>query len=228
MEKFIVDGLVLLVFVVTVIHFARRGFAKTVLSAAVTVGAVIVANLFGGQVGQWLNTSFIESNVVEMVRAGLEGLSQNLSESMNAEQIQAALSPQLAQILSFLKIDVEGLAQSIVSGMDISALAQQIGGPLAATVSQALGIVITFVVAVVVLKVAAMLVDGIFHLPVLRTLNGFMGCVLGVIVGFCLCLIFANLFHVIMVLLSGDHPSLSAYILPEGSVLYSWLLGLHF
>lgn len=226
MEKYVVDGLMLLIFGATVLYFGKRGFALTVMTAVVTVGAVILAKLFGALVGAWLCDAFVESYMVDLVRMGLDSVLDKLTENMDPQQLLAALPEQVSRLLELIHFDVNSLAQNLGSGMDIGALAQQIGAPLAKAVSETLGVLLTFLVSLVGLKILSRLVDGIFHLPILSGINGFLGVMLGVVIGFCACLIAANLFHVAVTLLSAKNPALGAYVLPEGSVLYRWFLEL--
>lgn len=224
MEKYIVDGLLVLIFAATVIHFGKQGFAKSVLSAVVSIGAIIVAWMFGKTVGAWLNEVFVSNAIVEMVRSALDKVRDYAVNNMSAEEILAVFPEQLRQILGYVNLDPEGLIQNVMSGVDLTEFAQEIGGTVAKAVSNGLGMVITYFAAFVALKLAATLVDGIFHLPVLNSLNGAMGAVLGMAIGFCICFIFANLFHAVMVVLSANNPELSAFIMPEGTVLYSFFL----
>lgn len=228
MEKLIVDGLVLLVFVATVIYFGKQGFARTVLTATVSIGAIVVAWIFGKPVGAFLDTAFLQGGIVDMVHAGLEKIAQYAAQNMSASQIMEQFPEYLRQLLGYVNLDAETLVANVLSGVDLEALSHQIGEPVSAAVAGGLGIVITYIVAFVALKIAAAMVDGIFHLPILNSLNGLMGAVLGAAIGFCFCLLFANLFHTVAVLLSADHAEMARFILPEGSVLYRWLLELHF
>lgn len=224
MERWIVDGGLAVIFLVTVLTYWRRGFTKTVLGAISLIGALVLALVFADTVGAWLNAQFLEKAVVESISTALN---EHWEAGITPQELIDSLPGSFRQLIDLIGLDVSSIVKGADISQGLSALAEPIGKEIAVSVSFGLGFTVAFIVAYICTEIVTSLVGKIVKLPVLHTMDSLLGLALGLIIGFGLTFLGAHLFHVIMVMLSAKNTAVTPYLMPEGSILYRWLLSLH-
>ena len=179
--SYILDGALLLVIILTIFVYYKRGFVRAVLGFGKTLLSYICAAAFGRLVGGYLAEKFFDKNITDIVYNTLE--KNNLGDKM--EKIPAALRA----VAEKCGVDVD----SLISGADgqewVLEASEKIGGAISYVVSIIAGYILVFVVAYLVFLLGAFILETLVELPVLRTLNRLLGLCLG-----CLCsIVFAFL-----------------------------------
>lgn len=208
----VLDILTAAVLVLCAVSAARRGFFKTAIGLVGTFVALGAAVVFGGGAGDWLNAKWIENAFQSAVGDYLSNFVTTgegaPSFTAQLEKLFSSMPDVLREFLSRYSVtaaDVQKVIASAVGDEAKSAVTTAIATPLANAVSAAAGFVLVFVLALLVIRIATFVVDAVLKLPVLKSLNGGMGILLGILEG-----------AIIMMILAGVvtylAPFISSYI----------------
>lgn len=176
-----------LAFAVLTIFIARKkGFVLTLLDFAAFFLAVFLAIPVSGWLAEGVYNTFISQSVVTALESQLPSAA---SSAEIAAQVNAVLSdfPDfVTAYASSIGIDILEISRRVsAAGASAGSLAQtveaNIVAPIVTAVCKAIIFVILLIIFVILLKIAARLINQFFKLPVLKTLNGTLGAVLGVL-----------------------------------------------
>ncbi len=176
-----------LAFAVLTIFIARKkGFVLTLLDFAAFFLAVFLAIPVSGWLAEGVYNTFISQSVVTALESQLPSAA---SSAEIAAQVNAVLSdfPDfVTAYASSIGIDISEISRRVsAAGASAGSLAQtveaNIVAPIVTAVCKAIIFVILLIIFVILLKIAARLINQFFKLPVLKTLNGTLGAVLGVL-----------------------------------------------
>lgn len=176
-----------LAFAVLTIFIARKkGFVLTLLDFAAFFLAVFLAIPVSGWLAEGVYNTFISQSVVTALESQLPSAA---SSAEIAAQVNAVLSdfPDfVTAYASSIGIDISEISRQVsAAGASAGSLAQtveaNIVAPIVTAVCKAIIFVILLIIFVILLKIAARLINQFFKLPVLKTLNGTLGAVLGVL-----------------------------------------------
>lgn len=180
--QFALDGILLVFFLLFLLVGVRRGFIR---SAAHFLGAVLsacLAGALGGLAAQWLFDSFFRGALVEKIQESIS--------TLGAGDLAAAAQGFLSSLPDFVlrALESAGITVSSITG----GLESQTG-QAAEVVADALSpvfvgflkvlavIVLYLLFMMVVVRALADLLSGVFHLPLLRQVNGLLGGVFGLL-----------------------------------------------
>ncbi len=176
-----------LAFAVLTIFIARKkGFVLTLLDFAAFFLAVFLAIPVSGWLAEGVYNTFISQSVVTALESQLPSAA---SSAEIAAQVNAVLSdfPDfVTDYASSIGIDISEISRQVsAAGASAGSLAQtveaNIVAPIVTAVCKAIIFVILLIIFVILLKIAARLINQFFKLPVLKTLNGTLGAILGVL-----------------------------------------------
>lgn len=176
-----------LAFAVLTIFIARKkGFVLTLLDFAAFFLAVFLAIPVSGWLAEGVYNTFISQSVVTALESQLPSAA---SSAEIAAQVNAVLSdfPDfVTAYASSIGIDISEISRQVsAAGASAGSLAQtveaDIVAPIVTAVCKAIIFVILLIIFVILLKIAARLINQFFKLPVLKTLNGTLGAILGVL-----------------------------------------------
>lgn len=148
--------------------------------------AVFLAIPVSGWLAEGVYNTFISQGVVTALETQLPSAA---SSSEIAAQVNAVLGnfPDfVTSYASSIGIDISEISRQVsAAGASAGSLAQtveaNIVAPIVTAVCKAIIFVILLIVFLIVLKIAARLINQFFKLPVLKTLNGTLGALLGVL-----------------------------------------------
>lgn len=176
-----------LAFAVLTIFIARKkGFVLTLLDFAAFFLAVFLAIPVSGWLAEGVYNTFISQSVVTALESQLPSAA---SSAEIAAQVNAVLSdfPDfVTAYASSIGIDISEISRQVsAASASAGSLAQtveaNIVAPIVTAVCKAIIFVILLIIFVILLKIAARLINQFFKLPVLKTLNGTLGAILGVL-----------------------------------------------
>jgi uncharacterized membrane protein required for colicin V production len=186
---YILDGLVIIIFLLAVWLGYRRGFFKSIIQLVGCIAAVMIASglsapLAAGIYDQFFSKSIqgqiqdqIEKAGTESVETALGGVLDELPDSVvnalslfdlgTAEQVKDKLSDSLEGSVTQISQHVE----------------QQVVRPAAVSLLRVLCFFILFILFTVFVGIIASAVGKLFKLPVLRQADGLLGAMLGAVQG---------------------------------------------
>ncbi len=215
MTILLIDLILAAILVLACISGYRKGFIKALIGLVGTVAALIVATVFSGALGMWINDTFAHQAVQNVIS---ENVSSALESDPEAGQLvfgavdRYVFSSGISAEEYVARIQEEGYdAVDAVS----SELAQSISVPLCKSIAY----LVLFVLASAVLRIAAHILDRIFRLPVLKTANRLLGLLLGALCGLLLVMLLSRLFVCILPWLAGNFPQVFQEDLPSKALL---------
>lgn len=192
---YLLDGLVIIIFLLAVLLGYRRGFFKSIIQLTGCLAAILIASglstpLASGIYNQFISGSVqkhiqsqIEKTGKESVETALDGVLEDLPDSVvnaltmfdlgTAQQIKDKLS-------GSLEGDIVKISRSVED---------KIVRPAAVSLLRIVCLFILFVIFMILVGIVASMVGRLFKLPVLRQADGTLGGLLGAVQGFVLVLV---------------------------------------
>lgn len=179
MGHVLLDLAFLLVCVFFVFLYAKRGLIKSLVHFFKTLLAFVIAFLLGDKLGAVLCDKWIGGAVNNFVYGKIQALYANASDGLSADAM-------LKEFPSFLR--TESMQQTL-SGMEgsgdamVQSATDAISAPIATAISNVLGYVAVFLLALVFLWIAAALLTKIVErITILGTLNTVLGGIFGFVI----------------------------------------------
>lgn len=179
----VLDAIIVILFLIPVIGGFRRGFVKTVFRCGKFTVALVFAFSFAKKLGLWLRDKFIYDRVAEKVSGFL---ASGDAGDVTAENLADAVPSGFSRILSFFGADVEDLAASATEAghAALSEFTDSITLAAANVLSVVLAFFLILLLGWAVLWIFGKLLNGIVtHLPVIKQCNTLLGGILGILIG---------------------------------------------
>lgn len=176
-----------LAFAVLTIFIARKkGFVLSLLDFAAFFLAVFLAIPISGWLAEGVYNTFISQSVVTALEAQLPSAASGAEIAAQVNAVLSDFPDFVTAYASSIGIDISEISRQVsAAGASTGSLAQtveaNIVAPIVTAVCKAIIFVILLIIFVILLKIAARLINQFFKLPVLKTLNGTLGAVLGVL-----------------------------------------------
>lgn len=181
----ILDIFFLLFAVLTILISRKKGFVLSLLDFAAFFLALFLAIPVSGWLAQSVYNTFISQSVVTALEAQLPSSASGAEIAAQVNAVLGNFPDFVTSYASSIGIDISEISRQVsAAGASVGSLAQtveaNIVAPIVTAVCKAIIFVILLIVFLIVLKIAARLINQFFKLPVLKTLNGTLGAVLGV------------------------------------------------
>lgn len=176
-----------LAFAVLTIFIARKkGFVLTLLDFAAFFLAVFLAIPVSGWLAEGVYNTFISQSVVTALESQLPSAASGAEIAAQVNAVLSDFPDFVTAYASSIGIDISEISRQVsAAGASAGSLAQtveaNIVAPIVTAVCKAIIFVILLIIFVILLKIAARLINQFFKLPVLKTLNGTLGAILGVL-----------------------------------------------
>ena len=196
----LLDVVSVVILVVCIWSAARRGFVKTIIGFVGTLLAVAAAAIFGPAAASVIRVRlvgpFFERTVGDYLMTYMSGVGES-AEAFAAQfnQLLAEMPEVLEAYLRRFSVSPEEVRQSFeASSLESAkdAAVSAISTPLSQAVSNALGFLLVFVAALLLIKLLTVLLDTAAKLPLLRSVNKGLGVALGAVQGVLIVLVFAG------------------------------------
>lgn len=193
--NYILDLALIMIFVITITVYYKRGFVKSVLGLGKVILAVVFSSMFGRALGQVLADKFMNAKMTGLIHSNLTGLYDAGTEAFDLSVLAGKIPPSLGLLAEKSGVNMDKLlsgysADTAASGDKLYELSEKIALPIAGFISAVLGFIIVFIVAYLLLMLASFVIEAIAELPIIRGVNRLLGLLLGVVCAF----IFAFLF----------------------------------
>ncbi len=226
--KYFLDLSLALLILATVITCWRRGFIRSVLGAAKTLVAAIVAYLFGSAASAWLESRYLLSHVTGVI---YDRLLDTLGQGDGHFDLSAVLNnlpDWLKTLLGVFRVDVSGIEDAYGSVTDGSAetlreMAESIGQPVAHVLSDVAAYAVLFFGTILVLTLLSFLLGKIADLPVIRTCDRFLGFFLGVLGAILYASAYTLLLYLVLSFVQTSYEQLGFSQAFEQTILFRWV-----
>lgn len=186
--KYVIDGILLLILLISCISGVRKGFIKTFFGLGAAIFSVIISFSFKGTVAKIFSDRWFYSIVYDKVYTYVDGIKETVNTT--GESITNALN---SGILKYFDIgNIEILDTGSVENISKS-VATPVSGILSETVAFVILFFATFILVTLLLKI----IDAVVKLPVLSQLNGLLGFAAGLLKGLIVCFVVSAIFKII-------------------------------
>ena len=227
----ILDGIIILIVAVAIIRGARRGLVTALFDMFTFIAAVIVAAVFKNPVAEYIMKTPIFESAKNNLTSALATAIKNAGGSIDTSGMISAFEKDNASLVGIIEMfggdlsSVQSYVDSYVAVNEESLAentARFIMEPAANACSIVLAFAIVFLASLVVLWLLHKLLNLVFKLPILSTVNKAGGIFIGIAAAF----LYASLFVALAAPLLAN-PELFGFTLPErlieNSYIFSYL-----
>lgn len=223
---YLLDGAMIVLFLVMVLIGRRRGFIKTIAGVAAFVVALALAAMLGGPVSEFVYGRTVEPAVVNSIDAQVgEG-------SAAAEKLDLALVDMpnfVTNILKNAQIESGADLMEKLSGAQegetvAQSISRQVVSPVVIPLLKVLCSLLLFLAVLIVVTILFKAFNVVAKLPLLKQLNKSLGALAGAVLGVLWVFFAVSVLQVIAAL--GVTPLINAELL-HSTVLVNWLCGVN-
>jgi uncharacterized membrane protein required for colicin V production len=194
--NFVIDAIILIIFVLILWIAARRGFIKSFMSLISTVASGIIAYAFTPWLANIINEKFMLGKISDDIATTLQGFSLDVGAGSGlfnldklAETILGNNAPDnLMDMLTRYRTNLSDFIDRIrgltgVTKETVDGVADSVANKTSFSLSSIIAFIALFIGAFLVLKLITWILNTIFKAPVLSTANKIFGFLLGVVEG---------------------------------------------
>ena len=200
--EYMFDIFLLLVLILVTVISTKRGFVRSVWSSVIIIGSYVIAYAWGPAFGEYFCLDFILPRVTEYIFQIISSMIIPNEGTYDLSALFASLPEEFVILAESCGASLESLQEEFVSAIAMSQeqlydMANSIALPVSSTLSHAIGIIITYFASVIILTVIGFIVKIISKIPLIKTLDGVLGFIFGIIKGIviiCLICVVAAIF----------------------------------
>ena len=224
--KYLLDAVVILIFLLCVFIGHKRGFIKTVAGIVAFLAALAVSTLLSGPVAGLVYDKAVEPTVIETVETQYEQVKGTEIEKLN--NAYESLPTMVKNLLAQTGItDVDALTQKMPTGVDtsVSESVNAVVEPLLLPLIKALCSLVLFFIAYIAASIVLRVLNIIAKLPLLKQLNKTLGLVGGIVSGALWALLAVTVIQVLAATGSAD-STITLQTVSE-TVVVNWVAGIN-
>lgn len=179
---YLIDAVVVLIFVCVVLDARRRGFVKMVLSLIAAIISIVIAGEISGPVAVKINDAYVRDIIIEEIDNNLN------VEEITAEDfavIEESLPSEITEIAKEADISIEEIisqaadAEGNIAENIVGLAEEKIIIPILTMVVFAA----IYIILMLIFSVIIGVINTFFKLPVINRLNKMLGGILGAVKG---------------------------------------------
>lgn len=179
--KYLVDSIYVLIAVLMVTVFAKRGFFESVFHFGRHIAAGLISYFVGPTVSGFISSGWIYNGIFNVVSEKMEAFLVNTAGSFDLAALIDSLPFLVKQFIDPAVLEERYGATVGNFGVVADDFAASVATPLSNIISNLIAYAAVYLVAMLALWVVFKVLNGIFKLPVLNFINGALGAVLGVL-----------------------------------------------
>ncbi len=193
----IVDIILVLVGLLFILVYAKRGFLKSLLHSLKNIFAFVAAYFFGGKLATVLADAFLGKTVRGVVFNKINSMYTDASNSLDISEVTKSFP-------SFIMTDDVKAKLNAAQGSGdelVNTVTDTIANPITSVLSNVLGYILVFIIALIALAIVVAILNKIIeHITLFRLANTLLGAVLG----FVLALVFLFVVSSVIKFFAGD------------------------
>lgn len=183
----VLDILFVLIAAIFIIVGVKRGFIKSLIQSAKLLLSIVAMYFLGSHMAAFLREQFIFKGVYDFVYGKVDGLYKEATASLNTDELLASFPEFLLN--DEVRANIENATSEESGTALVESVTNSIANPVSDVFSNILGYALTFVLALIVLSIAAWfltkLADRITFIgKINRILGGVWGALMGIIILF--------------------------------------------
>ena len=221
----ILDIIVLVIIIALTVLGMSRGAFKTLFNLIGVVLAIILSFIFGNIASNWIYVTFFKPNIINSFNATIEqeGAVKAVESIVNSipDYIYNALSGSGVTKESLLA-DTKAVADNAQASVANSL--EKVISPVITAIISFFVIIVLFILLMVLIKFFVRILNTVFQLPLLHTINRMFGLFLGLAEGLAVVYLLVMLAKIIMPYM-GDEFFIN-YSLINESMIFKWFFQL--
>lgn len=175
MMSLVLDVILLIIAAICIIGGYKKGFIRSVMNLVTAAVSFLAAYALTPNLAAYISDKFVMNMVSGDIKDTLDSLTSVTGGSL--EKLFADMPEALSNMLARYNCNA-----SVVAAADTTeSLARDIAAPTVNVISTAISFLIIFIVAVIVMKILTLILDGVFKLPLLNGANKMLGLVFGAV-----------------------------------------------
>ena len=220
----IIDIAIPIIMAVIVITAYRAGFVKAGMGFVKSLVSFFSAYAFAPTVGRWISDEFL----LKRISSGISGTVRSLSETSDGrydlDGMVSRMDSALKSILGNYKVDgkkLSDLCEGVKSGTEahVEKVSDFIASGVSERISYCIAFIGLFILTFVLLTVLTFVVDKIFRLPVLKSINKVFGLLFGIAQALAFAFVFCTAAVSLLLLLGSVDSELFGSAAIERSLL---------
>lgn len=182
---YILDGAVILIFILAIIIGSHRGFMKSIVQLIGCVLAVLLANMLSPLVAGGLFDTFASDQLQNTLSSSMatvepESVTEGIGKVLD-KLPQPVVHALQAYGLGTPEDMLKSVQDSLTNGKDAVVKAVVVGviRPVAVSLLRALCFAILFILFMIAVFIIARIIGRVFRLPLLKQMDGLLGAVVG-------------------------------------------------
>lgn len=186
---YVLDICILLITIITIASYCKKGFLKAILSFGKTIISVIIAFFFGKTVGSILAENIFNDKITDLIYNCISKSYGEGTSFFDLSRLVDKIPQSIFQLADMCKIDIYGIvegysSETVASADRLREVANNISLPISQMFSNICGYLIVFALTYLLLIIVAKLVGVVTELPIIRFVNRALGFLLGCICAF--------------------------------------------
>lgn len=228
----IIDLLLAAVVIVSVWSGVKRGFVRSVMNLITFAAAFFCSWFFTPSLAAVFNERFLLDKITAGVSSSINPLISSGVESLSLSNLFAEKPEAFVGIINRYGADIGALQayfNSLTGGADEVAdkISARIAEPVSFGLSEVLAFVAIFFGVAIILKIAALILDAVFSLPVLNAFNRVAGFILGAVCGLAYVWVMGVALIAALPFLAMLFPEIFGRVAQEGSYLLNFIKNLN-
>ena len=226
---FILDAVIIAIIAAGFIIGWNRGFVKSAMSLLSSLIALVLASVFTERTAAWLNGKYVYPFVSSKVEQAISGITGAGENALDVNTLLRDAPESFTRLLNTFGIRLETMKADLSSAMEAGgetlkkAVIDYIAAPASRVFSTAVAFLCLFLVFLLVLKLVSLLLEAVMRLPVLKTMNAFLGLVFGGIAGILIAWGFSAALARLMPTLSALYPNAVSEATVQNTVILRFL-----
>jgi len=220
-----IDVILLAILLSGIIIGVKKGFVRSVMSFVTFIASFICAWQFTPLLAEYYHDSYLMEKASKMVSEAISKIIGSGIGSLNVGSLISEQPTAFTDIIDRYSTDIGALeryyyAQQTLDTSEVQRnVSEFIAGPAADALSTGLAFLTIFIGVTIVLSLAAAVLDLIFKLPGLSTLNRVLGFMLGAVCGLLYTWAAALILTAIVPALAALYPEVISPSMFENSIL---------
>lgn len=222
----ILDIIIILIVGLSIFFAAKNGFIKTLISFSSIIVAIIVVALFTSKLEAKLLDSSAAKAVRNSVNERLAAIVSSKADDYDPNEVKE--ESKFDELLEIVGIDSKEFNETWESWKSLKTddlrdkLVNYVAEPLMKGIAILISFIILFFGTIIALKLVSFILDKIFALPVLKTANSLLGCLLGVVLAWIRTSAFVYIVNLLLPYLQAKNISLISKIDPAKTIVFKW------
>ena len=224
--KYLLDAVVILIFLLCIAIGRKRGFIKTVSGVVALAAALAVSSLFCTPVSEYVYDKTIEPSIIDIVDTQMEEVKGSATEKLvhTYESLPGVVKTLLVQT----GIDSGEKFALSVPFYGITSVSQEIAGmirPILLPLVNALCSLVLFLVAYIAASLILRVLNIVAKLPLLKQLNKTLGTIGGIVAGALWALVAVTVIQLVAAF--GIADGVITLQTVSETLLINWLIGIN-